>query len=109
MMMILTGRHVSDDDPQVGSGSAALRDVGRQVRGLLYTAINNYNLWFKNIVARSPFDIVGATDNPDQNTEDYLFQVRVTNIQTMVSEPSYFLLVYVSSRTLELVPIPVMV
>ena len=24
---------------------------------------------------RSPFDIVGATDNPDQNTEDYLFQV----------------------------------
>ena len=28
------------------------------------------------LAGRSPFDIVGATDNPDQNTEDYLFQVR---------------------------------
>ena len=27
------------------------------------------------LAGRSPFDIVGATDNPDQNTEDYLFQV----------------------------------
>lgn len=27
------------------------------------------------LAGRSPFDIVGATDIPDQNTEDYLFQV----------------------------------
>ena len=27
------------------------------------------------LAGRSPFDIVTATDNPDQNTEDYLFQV----------------------------------
>ena len=26
------------------------------------------------LAGRSPFDVVGATDNPDQNTEDYLFQ-----------------------------------
>ena len=26
------------------------------------------------LAGRSPFDIVTATDNPDQNTEDYLFQ-----------------------------------
>ncbi|KAG1693509.1 Protein kinase C iota type [Nymphon striatum] len=32
-------------------------------------------LMFEMLVGRSPFDIVGAADNPDQNTEDYLFQV----------------------------------
>ena len=26
------------------------------------------------LAGRSPFDIVGHADNPDQNTEDYLFQ-----------------------------------
>jgi hypothetical protein len=26
------------------------------------------------LAGRSPFDIVGSADNPDQNTEDYLFQ-----------------------------------
>ena len=30
------------------------------------------------LAGRSPFDIVGATDNPDQNTEDYLFQVTMS-------------------------------
>ena len=25
------------------------------------------------LAGRSPFDIVGASENPDQNTEDYLF------------------------------------
>ena len=29
---------------------------------------------FEMLAGRSPFDIVGQTDNPDQNTEDYLFQ-----------------------------------
>ena len=33
-------------------------------------------LLYEMLAGRSPFDIVGATDNPDQNTEDYLFQVR---------------------------------
>ena len=38
-------------------------------------------LLYEMLAGRSPFDIVGATDNPDQNTEDYLFQVRdVQNI-----------------------------
>lgn len=32
-------------------------------------------LMFEMLAGRSPFDIVGSTDNPDQNTEDYLFQV----------------------------------
>ncbi|GFR13086.1 atypical protein kinase C [Trichonephila clavata] len=27
------------------------------------------------LAGRSPFDIVGAAENPDQNTEDFLFQV----------------------------------
>jgi len=30
---------------------------------------------YEMLAGRSPFDMVGATDNPDQNTEDYLFQV----------------------------------
>lgn len=29
---------------------------------------------FEMLAGRSPFDIVGNADNPDQNTEDYLFQ-----------------------------------
>jgi serine/threonine protein kinase len=33
-------------------------------------------LLYEMLAGRSPFDIVGASDNPDQNTEDYLFQVR---------------------------------
>ncbi|XP_028394178.1 protein kinase C iota type-like isoform X1 [Dendronephthya gigantea] len=32
-------------------------------------------LLFEMLAGRSPFDIVGHADNPDQNTEDYLFQV----------------------------------
>ncbi|XP_065338615.1 atypical protein kinase C isoform X3 [Cloeon dipterum] len=32
-------------------------------------------LLYEMLAGRSPFDIAGATDNPDQNTEDYLFQV----------------------------------
>ncbi|XP_054160714.1 protein kinase C iota type-like [Oppia nitens] len=32
-------------------------------------------LLYEMLAGRSPFDIVGATDNPDQNTEDFLFQV----------------------------------
>ena len=31
-------------------------------------------LLFEMLAGRSPFDIVGHADNPDQNTEDYLFQ-----------------------------------
>lgn len=29
---------------------------------------------FEMMAGRSPFDLVGHTDNPEQNTEDYLFQ-----------------------------------
>jgi len=32
-------------------------------------------LLYAMMAGRSPFDIVSQTDNPDQNTEDYLFQV----------------------------------
>ena len=31
-------------------------------------------LMFEMLAGRSPFDIVGQTENPEQNTEDYLFQ-----------------------------------
>jgi len=31
-------------------------------------------LMFEMLAGRSPFDVVGAPENPDQNTEDYLFQ-----------------------------------
>ena len=31
-------------------------------------------LLYEMLAGRSPFDVVGATENPDQNTEDYLFQ-----------------------------------
>ena len=37
-------------------------------------------LLYEMLAGRSPFDIVGATDNPDQNTEDYLFQVSILGI-----------------------------
>merc|ERR1719427_1966675 len=30
---------------------------------------------YEMLSGRSPFDIGAATDNPDQNTEDFLFQV----------------------------------
>lgn len=33
-------------------------------------------LLYEMLAGRSPFDIAGASDNPDQNTEDYLFQGR---------------------------------
>uniref|UniRef100_T1J7C8 protein kinase C n=1 Tax=Strigamia maritima TaxID=126957 RepID=T1J7C8_STRMM len=32
-------------------------------------------LMYEMLAGRSPFDVVGAAENPDQNTEDYLFQV----------------------------------
>lgn len=32
-------------------------------------------LLYEMLAGRSPFDVVGASENPDQNTEDYLFQV----------------------------------
>ena len=31
-------------------------------------------LMFEMLAGRSPFDVVGNAENPDQNTEDYLFQ-----------------------------------
>lgn len=31
-------------------------------------------LLYEMLAGRSPFDIMATTDNPDQNTEDYLFQ-----------------------------------
>ncbi|XP_025084206.1 protein kinase C iota type-like isoform X2 [Pomacea canaliculata] len=32
-------------------------------------------LMFEMLAGRSPFDVVGQADNPDVNTEDYLFQI----------------------------------
>lgn len=29
---------------------------------------------YEMMAGRSPFDIVGQSENPEQNTEDYLFQ-----------------------------------
>ena len=31
-------------------------------------------LMYEMMAGRSPFDIVGQSENPEQNTEDYLFQ-----------------------------------
>lgn len=31
-------------------------------------------LMFEMLAGRSPFDVVGGAENPDQNSEDYLFQ-----------------------------------
>jgi len=39
-------------------------------------------LLYEMLAGRSPFDIAGASENPDQNTEDYLFQGNI--IQTKV-------------------------
>lgn len=39
-------------------------------------------LLYEMLAGRSPFDIAGASENPDQNTEDYLFQGSI--IQTKV-------------------------
>jgi len=47
-------------------------------------------LMFEMLAGRSPFDIVGQTDNPDQNTEDYLFQGSPTFPLSVC--PSFYLL-----------------
>lgn len=39
-------------------------------------------LMFEMMAGRSPFDIVGSSDNPDQNTEDYLFQGNARHTHT---------------------------
>lgn len=38
-------------------------------------------LLYEMLAGRSPFDIVGASENPDQNTEDYLFHGMTMSIQ----------------------------
>lgn len=50
-------------------------------------------LMFEMLVGRSPFDIVGQTDNPDQDTEDYLFQGMVYRLgerQRIAEAPKIF-------------------
>jgi hypothetical protein len=37
------------------------------------------------LAGRSPFDIVGASENPDQNTEDYLFHGNVERTSMKIS------------------------
>lgn len=59
-------------------------------------------LMFEMMAGRSPFDIVGSSDNPDQNTEDYLFQGNsmllrfvkklLSSCNTFMSTPFYWLL-----------------
>lgn len=51
-------------------------------------------LLYEMLAGRSPFDIAGASENPDQNTEDYLFQgklklivqIKYFNIQSIQKE-----------------------
>jgi serine/threonine protein kinase len=47
-------------------------------------------LLYEMLAGRSPFDIAGASENPDQNTEDYLFQ----------GKPSLLVLLYYSNTKL---------
>ena len=42
-------------------------------------------LLYEMLAGRSPFDVVGASENPDQNTEDYLFQGTVFALYTCLS------------------------
>ncbi|KAI4823275.1 hypothetical protein KUCAC02_011870 [Chaenocephalus aceratus] len=43
-------------------------------------------LMFEMMAGRSPFDII--TDNPDMNTEEYLFQVRASRLASATSPSS---------------------
>lgn len=51
-------------------------------------------LLYEMLAGRSPFDIAGASENPDQNTEDYLFQ---GNRNTIIFKPYPNYLFYFSS------------
>ena len=61
--------------------------VGSRYAYIPITILNSYNiteyefayfyagvLMYEMMAGRSPFDIVGQSENPEQNTEDYLFQ-----------------------------------
>jgi len=41
-------------------------------------------LLYEMLAGRSPFDIAGASENPDQNTEDYLFQGNIIQITVIL-------------------------
>lgn len=43
-------------------------------------------LMFEMMAGRSPFDIVGSSDNPDQNTEDYLFQGDTHTLEEKIAQ-----------------------
>ena len=43
-------------------------------------------LMFEMLAGRSPFDVVGSAENPDQNTEDYLFQGLLVNNLFLIIE-----------------------
>ena len=42
---------------------------------------------FEMLAGRSPFDVVGSAENPDQNTEDYLFQGLLSKIMLPLALP----------------------
>lgn len=49
------------------------------------------------LAGRSPFDIAGASENPDQNTEDYLFQGNILEYKQFLCLKffSYFIIIFV--------------
>ena len=58
---------------------------------------------YEMMAGRSPFDIVGMTDNPDENTEEYLFKVRIYIEQRrarLTKNPQLFCLLFVELKVL---------
>lgn len=53
---------------------------------------------YEMMAGRSPFDTVGHADNPDQNTEDYLFQSESVFYDGICKPPYSFALAIIGRK-----------